>query len=230
MKTNVCNKNFYSSSSKNWISALKHSGIRFSHVFGNIYGDLYAYAANNPVRYVDPDGNYVIMNESQKKRTECFIHTQKYDSIYFGSNNQNLATFGYCFNKMEGDFPSIASSSFRVMPPEISTTAPFSNNQPEHSMNGSLETGFNIVDMCKKSRKSPTPKVTAKEDKLNNGIYAIKVKIEIGGNQYSGIVAYAGESEIMTGKEIDQAKINKIANDSINFLRGTKNEIQNITD
>ena len=125
MKTNVCHKNFYSSSSKNWVSALKHSGIRFSHVFGNIYGDLYAYAANNPVRYVDPDGNYVIMNESQKKRTECFIHTQKYDSIYFGSNNQNLATFGYCFNKMEGDFPSIASSSFRVMPPEISTTAFF---------------------------------------------------------------------------------------------------------
>lgn len=47
---------------------------------------------------------------------------------------------------------------------------------------------------------------------------------------HKGIVAYAGESEIMTGKEIDQAKINKIANDSINFLRGTKNEIQNITD
>ena len=80
-------------------------------IYNHINGDLYAYAANNPVRYVDPDGNYVIMNESQKKRTECFIHTQKYDSIYFGSNNQNLATFGYCFNKMEGDFPSIASSS-----------------------------------------------------------------------------------------------------------------------
>ena len=56
MKTNVCLKNFYSSSSKNWISALKHSGIRFSNVSGNTYGDLYHYAGNNPVHYIDPDG------------------------------------------------------------------------------------------------------------------------------------------------------------------------------
>ena len=35
---------------------MKHSGICFSHVFGNTYGDLYHYAGNNPVRYTDPDG------------------------------------------------------------------------------------------------------------------------------------------------------------------------------
>ena len=54
MKTNVCHKNF--NSSKNWGSAFGHSGIHFCHGFGNTYGNLYHYAANNPVKYMDPDG------------------------------------------------------------------------------------------------------------------------------------------------------------------------------
>lgn len=54
--------------------------------------------------------------------------------------------------------------------------------------------------------------------------------IEIGREKYNGIVAYAGAPEIMTSNKQDQLKINKIANDSINFLRGTVNEIQNITE
>ena len=72
-KTNVCHKNFYSSSSKNWVSALKHSGIRFSHVFGNTYGDLYHYAGNNPVRYMDSDG----------RNDEDVVREMIYDALNF---------------------------------------------------------------------------------------------------------------------------------------------------
>ena len=68
--------------------------------------------------------------------------------------------------------------------------------------------------------------VSAKQD----GIATIDVIIEIDNYSYSGTVAYAGLSEIQTNGKDDKAKIDKIANESINFLRGTSNEIKNLTE
>ena len=75
-----------------------------------------------------------------------------------------------------------------------------------------------------------TPKVYACVSAKQDGIATIDVIIEIDNYSYSGTVAYAGLSEIQTNGKDDKAKIDKIANESINFLRGTSNEIKNLTE
>ena len=66
--------------------------------------------------------------------------------------------------------------------------------------------------------------------RLKGRMKARDVIIEIDNYSYSGTVAYAGLSEIQTNGKDDKAKIDKIANESINFLRGTSNEIKNLTE
>ena len=50
------NKNI-NSRSKNWVSLIKSVEIRQKRAVRPYYANLYAYGANNPVKYTDPDGN-----------------------------------------------------------------------------------------------------------------------------------------------------------------------------
>ena len=43
--------------SKNWVNTLNSLKIQQKNCFSPQNGNLYAYAANNPVKYTDPDGN-----------------------------------------------------------------------------------------------------------------------------------------------------------------------------
>ncbi len=65
---NSCRKK-YRMSSKNWISASRHTGFRRNSALIPANAGLFHYAGNNPVRYIDPDGRV----EDELSRVDKFL-------------------------------------------------------------------------------------------------------------------------------------------------------------
>ena len=59
------NKNL-KSYAKNWLAPVKYAEMQSKNAVRNQYTNLYAYAANNPIHYTDPDGKKTKNNQVQK--------------------------------------------------------------------------------------------------------------------------------------------------------------------
>lgn len=199
---------------KSWISLLNSAAIGKKNAVNQVNFHLYHYACNNPVRYTDPDGKYIIINQLQFERTEKFVKSEHSLSRYFGSGNENFISIGYYFSNLTSNYPMTFSKLMFSISSDI-------------SINKNLEQGFNLVDSYKNTGYIPS--VSAYISSENDGKVKIEIKIQIGQKSYKGAVAYAGLSEVQTNGEYDKSKIDAIANDSINFLRGTSYDTKNIT-
>ena len=56
------NKNL-KSYAKNWLAPVKYAEMQSKNAVRNQYTNLYAYGANNPVHYIDPDGRIITWNK-----------------------------------------------------------------------------------------------------------------------------------------------------------------------
>jgi len=80
MKHQMHCKKIYSTSVHPWVSIAKQIEINHKLKLNSPNGDLYAYAANNPVRYVDPNGRLVTSDD-------CSTNDMILDDIQLSAGN-----------------------------------------------------------------------------------------------------------------------------------------------
>ena len=69
---NSCRKK-YKQSSKNWVLASRRTGFRRNSALIPANAGLFHYAGNNPVRYIDPDGNYINLRNTHEENHEYIL-------------------------------------------------------------------------------------------------------------------------------------------------------------
>jgi len=180
---------------------------------------VYHYAGNNPVKYTDPNGNYLINNVAQEARNAREF-AQRSESRFDISSNY--------FGGFTGAFVFVPEYTTTVRPTPVTNDNLTNLRRIElpNDMNRSLATAI----ASKKNETSPIKgRITADAVPMENGRYEIQVTVSISGfRDKTETIAFAGAEEIMTDETIDQSKVDKIANDTINItLRQNKNT-QNI--
>ena len=105
------NKNL-KSYAKNWLAPVKYAEMQSKNAVRNQYTNLYAYGANNPVHYIDPDGRspFAFIKRTEEEYTEINSkykttqHTIIRSTFRIYSGNQNtLQGFKNWCNFMEGE-------------------------------------------------------------------------------------------------------------------------------
>ena len=181
-------------------------------IYNTVNFHLYHYAGNNPVKYMDPDGRFIMNNILLGNKTKDFAQSKGKNSWYLNGSYQ----------------PSIFSNASESNP-----------GFPIFSFTGNKNIGFgnkldNALLLANKLKNDNNPKtegkIEANAKSIGDGLYEIAVTVEtnLSAEKTTGVVAYAGEAEIMTAGKVDQQKINDIANYSINTVMRWKNDTQNI--
>ena len=160
---------------------------------------------------MDPDGRFIINNALLENKTKSFAIKEGKNSHYLNGN----------YTPTIFSFPSDKRPGFPI----------FSFFEKNIGFTQSLEDALNFANILRNDNNPTTnSKIYAEAKIKENGIYEIKITIStnLSNKTTSGIVAYAGEEEIILNGKIDQTKINEIANYSINTVMEWDNDTQNI--
>ncbi len=179
-------------------------------VFNYVNMHLYHYAGNNPIKYLDPDGRYLINN----------VAPNTANARSFASTNNLMNLRGPAFVFQSGTNPPLR---IMVQPKLVDNQImPFNANI---QLDSRLTSALNRADS---NRDNST--ITASAREMENGNFEINVKVEINGRtQAVGTVAFADKREVLNVRgEVDNNKVKQIANETINIAQNTIATTNNI--
>ena len=183
-------------------------------VFNYVNLHAYHYAGNNPVKYVDPDGKYLINNVARNTR-----------------NARNFASatspIGTPINSLSIGFTQVfqpgTSIMITVRPKDfVNQIMPFNTGiELDPKLTVALDIALNNRDISN---------ITASAKKMENGNFEITVTVRIGRQPVAAsTVAFADRAEVLNEQGgIDRDKVKNIANDTINIVRNTVKSTDNI--
>jgi RHS repeat-associated protein len=188
-------------------------------VYNYVNLHVYHYAGNNPVKYTDPDGKYLINNAAQgTQNAEAYASSISSSGIPTNTFGVFAHVFRRGMNVPIVVQPKMTQEQINIFPDKI-------------ELSGQLNSALDRAISAKQGNSENTKgEIEASVTEMENGRYKINISVSVDGRIIgAGTIAFAESNEVLNNRgDIDRNKVKNIADETINIVRNTTADTKNI--